>query len=361
MRKLLTCLLAVACLLPCFAQKQSSIWTIRTEWRDLEYDIDIDASVASCVLSFASHFYDYPLLHALSAQFTNDFENIDVPVADFSFSEEENYVMIRLAGEQLAEAQARVWNLPGGKSVFVLKLVNHEETNSFDIYFFDIDLSQGRMIPMRNPDGLIYAYIDNFIIPREGRQIEVRFENQPSDRIVLQDDGTFVYQAYAPVAIAAYIDDPNPSGMTNIREAPGGKIIGRIGNPANHPAKDPASDYDDDDEDFGGGLVLTIFNPVNGWWEILERNVDGIKISGHAWIHYSVLADHTRNYAEQVLNLYEKPDSSSKVVGRITKVMADVRPMDISEDGEWVKVSCEWGIGWLEVSWLCSNTLTYCS
>ena len=62
MRKLLTCLLAVACLLPCFAQKQSSIWTIRTEWRDLEYDIDIDASVASCVLSFASHFYDYPLL-----------------------------------------------------------------------------------------------------------------------------------------------------------------------------------------------------------------------------------------------------------------------------------------------------------
>ncbi|MBO4761518.1 MAG: hypothetical protein J5520_07170 [Bacteroidales bacterium] len=361
MRKILTCLLAFACLLPSYAQKDISIWTIRTQWKDLEYDMDLEGSVAVCAMSFADHFYDYPLLHALSAQFTNDFDNIDIPVADFKFDEENNYVMIRLASEQLAEAEGRVWTLPGGKSVFVFKLVNHEETNSYDIYFFDLDLKEGRMIPMRNPEGLRYGFIDNFIIPREGCEIEVRFENQPSDKIVLQDDGAFVYKEFAPNAISAYISDPDPSGMTNIRETPGGKIIGRIGDPANHQASDDDDYYDDDDDDFGGSFVLTLFNPVNGWWEILERNVDGIKIKDHAWIHYSVLQDHTRNYDGQPLNLYEKPDSSSKVVGVIKKAMTDVRPMDISEDGEWVKVTCEWGTGWLEARWLCSNTFTYCS
>ena len=152
MRKLLTCLLLFACLLPSYAQKEISIWTIRTQWKDLEYDMDLEGSVAVCAMSFAGHFYDYPLLHALSAQFTNDFDNIDIPVADFKFDENNNYVMIRLASEQLAEAEGRVWTLPGGKSVFVFKLVNHEETNSFDIYFFDLDLKEGRMIPMRNPE-----------------------------------------------------------------------------------------------------------------------------------------------------------------------------------------------------------------
>lgn len=54
------------------------------------------------------------------------------------------------------------------------------------------------MTPAPAPEGLWYGYIDNFVISPTGREIEVQWQYRQPDKMVLQDDGTFVYQPFAP-------------------------------------------------------------------------------------------------------------------------------------------------------------------
>lgn len=357
MKRIISLAILMGCLLPLFAQKKAlTLYHVRKDWDEKEYTVCApggNPDVGMCLMSFADKFYDYPMLHAFSAQFTGNRENIDIPVADFKLDRKNDYTRIRLSQEELAEAEARLWTLPGGKQVFVIKLVDHADNTSVQICFFDVDAGRGVMTPAPEPEGLRYGYIDNFVISPTGREIAVKWQYRQPDKMVLQDDGTFVYQEFAPDAIGCYISDPDRSGVTNVRATPGGKIIAKIDR--KRPAGQDEDDWDDVD------LTLMVFNPQNGWWQILGYYVGGVKIEDEAWIHYSVLGMHTRNYGGQKLKLYASPSEDAKVVATIKEAAADVRPLDVTADGSWVKVKSKAGTGWIQSEWLCDNPLTNCS
>ena len=359
MKRIITLAFLLAGLLPLSAQNKALVlYHVRKDWDEKKYVVCApggNPDVGMCLTEFADKFYDYPMLRAFSAQFTGDRENIDIPVAEFKLDRENNYTRIRLEQEELAEAEARLWTLPGGKQVFVVKLVDHADNTSVQICFFDVDAGRGVMSPAHEPEGLWYGYIDNFVISPTGREIEVKWQYKQPDKLVLQDDGTFVYVKFAPNAIGCYVSDPDPSGITNIRATPGGKIIARFGE--KKPARN--DEYDDWEDDVDH--TLTVFNPKNGWWQILGYYVAGVEIKDEAWIHSSVLALHTRNYGGQALKLYESPSADAKVVCTIKEAATEVRPLDVNEDASWVKVKSKFGTGWIQSEWLCDNPVTNCS
>ncbi len=152
-----------------------------------------------------------------------------------------------------------------------------------------------------------------------------------------------LYAQTAPNVLGCFVED---GSSTNVRNAPGGEVIRQL------PAQ--------------GIYMLSICNPKDGWWQVFggtieEVDADAIELPEEAWIHSSVIGLSTRNYGGQQLSLRSDPREGAPVVGRITVPEDLVRPLDITEDGEWVKV--RWGkvTGWIERKWLCGNPLSSCS
>ena len=143
-----------------------------------------------------------------------------------------------------------------------------------------------------------------------------------------------------------FVCDPDTDGMTNIRSAPKGTIVHQL---------EPAGFYQ-----------LTAIVQPGGWWRIK----DGIvydeggceeKVPGReAWIHRSVLAVATDYVDGQVKKLYAEPRRDAKRVMAIHEIRALLRPLELSADGKWVKVTydpsefegrpCEKVTGWIEKS-----------
>lgn len=134
--------------------------------------------------------------------------------------------------------------------------------------------------------------------------------------------------------------------FTNVRNAPNGKIVDRI----------PTSE----------AAMIGVEKPTNGWWKIVGNDYDMGDFQGTLkgsstgyWIHYSVLAMGTRNYGKEKLTLRKLPDAKSVVVYSFTEEIL-LRPIEIKDD--WVKVKTTDGkyTGWIEIEWLCGNSLTNC-
>jgi len=134
--------------------------------------------------------------------------------------------------------------------------------------------------------------------------------------------------------------------FTNVRNAPNGKVVDRI----------PTSE----------AAMIGVEKPTNGWWKIDGNDYDTGDFQGTLkgsstgyWIHYSVLAMGTRNYGKEKLTLRKSPDAKSAAVYSFTEEIL-LRPMEIKDD--WVKVKTIDGkyTGWIEVEWLCGNSLTNC-
>ena len=143
-----------------------------------------------------------------------------------------------------------------------------------------------------------------------------------------------------------FVCDPDTDGMTNIRSAPKGTIVHQL---------EPAGFYQ-----------LTAIVQPGGWWRIK----DGIvydeggceeKVPGReAWIHRSVLAVATDYEDGQPRKLYAEPRRDAKRVMVIHEFRALLRPLELSSDGKWVKVTydpsefkgcpCEKVTGWIEKS-----------
>ena len=143
-----------------------------------------------------------------------------------------------------------------------------------------------------------------------------------------------------------FVSDPDTEGMTNIRSSPKGTIVHQL---------EPAGFYQ-----------LTAIVQPGGWWRIK----DGIvydeggceeKVPGReAWIHRSVLAVATDYEDGQVRKLYAEPRRDAKRVMAIHEIRALLRPLELSADGKWVKVTydpsefegrpCEKVTGWIEKS-----------
>ena len=138
----------------------------------------------------------------------------------------------------------------------------------------------------------------------------------------------------------------NSGKFTNVRNAPKGKVVDKI--PTDVCA------------------MIGVEKPTNGWWKLTDNtyetgDFDG-KLKGSTtgyWIHYSVLGMGTRNYGVETLYIRKNPSESAPVVYKFKKEIV-LRPMEIK--GEWVKVqTCDGKYtGWIEVEWLCGNSLTNC-
>lgn len=357
MKRILVLSLSLICMLPLFAQQKLSVFGIAEKWdKSKEYSFDNAGRgplFGEMVKSFAREYDANPMMHALLTRLSGGPE--DAAVSEFTLDGKNNYVRLRLEADELAETEARFWPLPGDKGWFVIKMINLDEDTLPRIYFLRVDTAKGVMKPAREPEGMNYGMSDNFIIPRTGGSIEVFNEYLPSDHIVLAD-GIFVYQSSAPVSIYCYVNDPDPSGITNVRDKPSGKVIVRLGG---EPELSPEEEEYEDWPEFES-YEFTLHHPTNGWWQIHAKEIQGVEIAGEAWIHYSVLEMRTRNYGGQSLKLYQKPSADAPVVAVIKTEEAAVRPMDLSPDGEWTKVKAKAGTGWIETSWLCGNPYTTC-
>ena len=122
-----------------------------------------------------------------------------------------------------------------------------------------------------------------------------------------------------------FIDDPDEVGLTNIREKPGGKVLFQV----------------------RGDMPWTVTVAVQpgGWWRIVnaeEAFGDQHKIpAGGVWIHRSVLAVGTDNFDGHDRMLMTEPRADAPRVGFIGQFNALLRPLEMSADGEWLKVTYE--------------------
>lgn len=145
----------------------------------------------------------------------------------------------------------------------------------------------------------------------------------------------------------AYIVDPDPKG-TNVRESPGGKVIKVLQRDAN--------------------WMIDLCEAWNGWFrispEIDSAEDDAIDLkTDNCWVHGSLVASSTRNYDNQTLKFYAKPDSKSAVTFTVSD---EVQVTFVDVTNEWAKVcytdkNGKKLIGWIELEWLCGNPYTTCS
>lgn len=144
--------------------------------------------------------------------------------------------------------------------------------------------------------------------------------------------------------IKCYISDPDMEGKTNIREKPGGKVVYRV-------------DSHDD------CYMLTAIVQPGGWWKIKSARLDRLMEdetitipSSEAWIHRSVLGLRSVHDDGHFRILRTEPRTDAPRAGIIRGFNELLRPLDLSPDGKWVKVSYEPFesdklTGWIEVEW----------
>ena len=145
-----------------------------------------------------------------------------------------------------------------------------------------------------------------------------------------------------------FILGPDFEEMVDIYDAPGGEAIYQV---------EPYDTYQ-----------ITAIVPREGdWWRIKDRSIlnaegwEEIEIpSKEAWIHRSLLAVATDYEDGQPRKLYAEPSRDAKRVMVIHEIRAILRPLALSADGKWVKVTydpsefeerpCEIVTGWIEKS-----------
>lgn len=149
------------------------------------------------------------------------------------------------------------------------------------------------------------------------------------------------------ILLTAYVQDPDKKNPTNIRKDPGGEILVAL--------------------EKGGEYMVEIIGQKNSWFKINKIyvfDVDAVDIPGKiGWMHYSVLAVRTRNYADQKLNVYSSPDKTSKIVG-VIKIETEVRFTKIYNDYLLIRFTDSKGKnieGWINKDWLCGNPVTNCN
>ena len=327
------CLLA-ALLLPAQAQ---TLPEIAATWRSREYHAEnVDAE--GVARAFAAHFPDNALIRLLYTSFAEG----EQPGCFFVNEKEQEYILLRPHFRaNSAELQVRLWRHPHGILRAAVKMTDDREDPDSHIFFFALS-PDGGMTAMPDPEGLVSDGVYDFSLPSEDDAISVARKDGPWDSILPCRDGTFKFLAYAAppeASLSCYVLDAHR--YTNLRKAPGGSLLGRLDNSA-------------------GEYILIVCDPTTGWWRIFDDYVDGMELSGEAWIHYSVLGMRTRNYGGQALPLRAAASGTAAVVATIREEETAVRPMDLSADGEWTKVKCSAGTGWIESRWLCGNPYTTC-
>ena len=300
--------------------------------------------IADFAIAFADKYPGYVLTEEVKNYLTvTGYKGEDVD--KFVLDKAAGYLSIGFVSDATLAGEMCFWNVKNGRQRFAVSVADYVNDAMPWLFIYEYDREKGVLVPhSEEPVDFVYGSVRHFNLPRQGKDIEVVNEAGPSEWIRFNDEtGVFTYESTAPVVVACFISDKT---ATNVRNAPGGKVVGKIPKP--------------------GTYSLTICNPTNGWWQILNGIVSDdlegnyIEFEEDVWVHNSVLGIGTRNYDGQVLPLRAAPRTDAAVTGQITRVDVTVRPLDMTEDGEWVKVSWNGQAGWIEHSWLCGNPLTTC-
>ncbi len=168
-------------------------------------------------------------------------------------------------------------------------------------------------------------------------------DEKPLDEsITIQPEKQSLQQQCLPLKFRVFLDDPDTTGITNIRKQPKGKIIATLDG--------KKSDY-----------IIWVTKAEKGWFKIenpIEGTEENITLpNNEGWIHGSVIAVDTRNYGQQHLKLLDRPENGKVVT--IIKKEVKLKPIDMCND--WIKVKYNGFIGWIEREWLCGNPYTNCS
>jgi SH3-like domain-containing protein len=149
------------------------------------------------------------------------------------------------------------------------------------------------------------------------------------------------------ILLTAYVQDPDTENPTNIRKDPGGEILVSLKK--------------------SGEYMVEIVGQKNAWFKINKIQVfdtEDVDIPGKTgWMHYSVLAVRTRNYADQSLNVYSLPDKKSKITA-VIKEETEVRFKKINKGYVLILFTDNKGKnvkGWIKKDWLCGNPVTNCN
>ncbi|NHN27952.1 SH3 domain-containing protein [Flavobacterium jejuense] len=111
---------------------------------------------------------------------------------------------------------------------------------------------------------------------------------------------------------------------------------------------------DDLEYDYGGGFLFK--KSANGWLQIGKDEFNP-KFE-NLWIKSENIEISTNNYADNKINLYEKPTKNSQIIGYINK---EVRLNVINCSSDWVFVKYNNIKGWLPFENICTNPVTNCN
>ncbi|MDA7803991.1 hypothetical protein N8987_05385 [Crocinitomix sp.] len=153
---------------------------------------------------------------------------------------------------------------------------------------------------------------------------------------------------YCDVKFGAYLYDPGEE-HTNIRSAPNGNVIMTL-------------NWDAEEE-----YMVSIVASEGEWFKI-ESPILGIERdylieAEYAWVHNSVLAIDTRNYANQTIEVYQDPNVNSKILSKIEHESGGLRPLKACGDWVYIQVTLEnvSHKGWINIDWICGHPLTTCA
>lgn len=341
---------------PALAQESFTIDELRTEWGNEAIGLQSRPQmpgIADFVLAFAYGHQGMVLTDETIRQMTRE-NYVNEDVAEFTLDRRAGYMALRMVSDGTQEMEMCYWNLPDGtkRVAVMLQDVYDPDPDPF-LRFYDYDADRNELVALNPPpvDIQLDHTLCHFHLPRTGKDIEIlcHYTEDPAWYRYAGTEGfrydgpDYLEPGPAEPALGCYLIS-GKSNM-NLRYAPGGEVAVQV----------PPDIY-----------VLSVADPTDGWWRITGRMIWAVEgrnfflPSGPYWISATLLGLGLRNYGGEPVDLRTEPRDDAPVAGTVTEEAAEVTPLDVTKDFEWVKV--RWGqvSGWVRSEMLCDNPVTNC-
>ncbi len=356
MKQLILTVLILLCSLPLRAQDSFTIQELREEWGNEAIGLQTRPAkpgIADFALAFAYGHQGMVLTDELIRLMTGQNDEQE-DVAEFTLDRKAGYLALQMVSDGLQKMEMCYWNLPDGRKRVAVMLHDIYDPDPYPfLRFYDYDVARNEMVAL-NPTPLdvqIDHTICNFQLPRIGKDIEIicRYTEDPARYEYVGLDGFRFdgpdYLVPGPVEPGLGVFLISGKSEISLSDRPGGEVVLEV----------PPEIY-----------YLSVVEPTNGWWRITGRMIWAVEgenfflPSGPYWINETKLGLGLRNYVGEPVDLRTEPRDDAPVAGTVTEEAAEVKPIDVTKDLEWVKV--RWGKieGWVRREMVCDNPVTNC-
>ena len=354
--QILSVVAALLLMRPAVAQESFTIAELRTEWGNEAIGLQSrpqKPGIADFVLAFAYGHQGMVLTDETIRQMTRE-NYVNEDVAEFTLDRRAGYMALRMVSDGTQEMEMCYWNLPAGtkRVAVMLQDVYDPDPDPF-LRFYDYDADRNELVALNPPpvDIQLDHTLCHFHLPRTGKDIRIlcHYTEDPAWYRYAGAEGfrydgpDYLEPGPAEPALGCYLI--SGKSKMNLRYAPGGEVAVQV----------PPDIY-----------VLSVAEPTDGWWRITGRMIWAVEgrnfflPSGPYWISATLLGLGLRNYGGEPVDLRTEPRDDAPVAGTVTEEAAEVTPLDVTKDFEWVKV--RWGqvSGWVRSEMLCDNPVTNC-